>query len=220
MAITKLIPNVGPPLPAGRSASPIRWGLRPAGAGRQDDRPLAGRWRPGGVGGWRRGLRRQPRAARRALQAAASATCWRSPATTMCLRRTSHRAEALLRRVRARAWQCVSAGKGAKGHRHDDWAFLRLDHDGPAPGGQARQHWLMTRRNQRTGAAAYYRCYTPRPVPLAVLVRVAGRRWTIEERFQTGKAWSAWTSTRFAAGGRGTGGSRWRCSPTPSWWWP
>ena len=27
----------------------------------------------------------------------------------------------------------------------------------------------------------------PRPVPLAVLVRVAGRRWTVEERFQTGK---------------------------------
>ena len=27
----------------------------------------------------------------------------------------------------------------------------------------------------------------PRPVPLTTLVRVAGRRWTIEERFQTGK---------------------------------
>ena len=27
----------------------------------------------------------------------------------------------------------------------------------------------------------------PRPVPLAVLVRVAGIRWTVEERFQTGK---------------------------------
>jgi SRSO17 transposase len=48
---------------------------------------------------------------------------------------TSHRADALLRRVPARAWQCVSAGKGAKGHRYDDWAFLRLDHDGSVPGG-------------------------------------------------------------------------------------
>jgi SRSO17 transposase len=27
----------------------------------------------------------------------------------------------------------------------------------------------------------------PHPVPLATLVRVAGRRWTIEERFQSGK---------------------------------
>jgi iron complex transport system substrate-binding protein len=27
------------------------------------------------------------------------------------------------------------------------------------------------------------------------------------------------TLTEFAAGTPGTGGSRWRCSPTPSWWW-
>jgi hypothetical protein len=45
----------------------------------------------------------------------------------------------------------------------------------------------MVRRNRKTGELAFYRCYTPRPVPLASLVRVAGRRWTIEERFQTGK---------------------------------
>jgi hypothetical protein len=45
----------------------------------------------------------------------------------------------------------------------------------------------MVRRNQRTGELAFYRCYTPRPDPLAVLVRIAGRRWTVEERFQTGK---------------------------------
>ncbi len=45
----------------------------------------------------------------------------------------------------------------------------------------------MIRRNRKTGELAYYRCSTPRPTPLAVLVRVAGRRWTVEERFQTGK---------------------------------
>jgi hypothetical protein len=38
----------------------------------------------------------------------------------------------------------------------------------------------MIRRNQRTGELAYYHCWMPRPMPLAVLVRVAGRRWTIE----------------------------------------
>src|SRR6266508_2537161 len=99
----------------------------------------------------------------------------------------SHRADALLRRVPARAWQQVSCGKGAKGHRLYDWAFIRLDHHGPAPSGQAGQHWLMIRRNQRTGELAFYRCSTPRPVPLSTLVRVAGIRWTVEERFQTGK---------------------------------
>jgi hypothetical protein len=79
----------------------------------------------------------------------------------------------------------VSAGKGAKGHRLYDWAFIRLDH---APGEQAGQHWLPIRRHQRTGELAFYRCYTPRPVPLAILVRVAGERWRIEECFQTGKS--------------------------------
>jgi SRSO17 transposase len=94
----------------------------------------------------------------------------------------TQRADALLRQIPARAWQQVSCGTGAKGHRLYDWAFIRLDH-----GEQRAQHWLLVRRNQRTGELAFYRCFTPRPVPLAVLVQVAGRRWTVEERFQTGK---------------------------------
>lgn len=99
----------------------------------------------------------------------------------------TQRADALLGQVPARAWQQISSGTGAKGHRYYDWAFIRLDHPGPGPGEQAGQHWLMVRRNQRTGELAFYRCFTPRPVPLAVLVRVAGRRWTVEEAFQAGK---------------------------------
>jgi SRSO17 transposase len=98
-----------------------------------------------------------------------------------------HRADTLLKRIPARAWQQLSCGTGAKGHRLYDWAFLRLDHDGRAPADQAGQHWLMIRRNRSTGELAFYRCYTPRPVPLAVLVKVAGRRWTVEEAFQAGK---------------------------------
>jgi SRSO17 transposase len=98
----------------------------------------------------------------------------------------TYRADALLAKVPARAWQWISCGKGAKGHRLYDWAFIRLD---PCPdrGDQAAQHWLMVRRNHKTGELAFYRCWMPRPTPLAVLVKVAGRRWTIEERFQTGK---------------------------------
>jgi hypothetical protein len=54
------------------------------------------------------------------------------------------------------------AARGAKGYRYYDWAFLRLDHSrshgGPAPADQAGQHWLLIRRNQRTGELAFYRC--------------------------------------------------------------
>jgi SRSO17 transposase len=97
------------------------------------------------------------------------------------------RADALLRQVPARAWQQVSCGTGAKGHRWYDWAFCRLDDGDPARGGQHGQRWLLVRRHQRTGELAFYHCWMPHPVPLARLVGVAGRRWTIEERFQTSK---------------------------------
>ena len=43
------------------------------------------------------------------------------------------------------------------------------------------------RRNDKTGELAYYRCYSPDPATLHDYVRVAGRRWKIEESFQTGK---------------------------------
>jgi hypothetical protein len=45
----------------------------------------------------------------------------------------------------------------------------------------------MIRRNHKASELAYYRCFTPRPVPLATLVHVAGRRWRIEEAFHAGK---------------------------------
>ena len=45
----------------------------------------------------------------------------------------------------------------------------------------------MIRRHRKTRELAFYRCWMPRPVPLAILVQVAGTRWTVEERFQTGK---------------------------------
>jgi SRSO17 transposase len=95
-----------------------------------------------------------------------------------------YRANALAARVPAGAWQCISAGRGAKGHRLYDWAFVQLDH---CDGDSADQHWLLIRRNPTTGELAFYRCWMPRPVPLATLVRVAGCRWRIEEAFQASK---------------------------------
>ena len=54
----------------------------------------------------------------------------------------------------------------------------------PGPPGH---HWLLIRRNRTTEELAYYRCYAPRHVPLATLVKVAGLRWTVEENFQASK---------------------------------
>ena len=104
----------------------------------------------------------------------------------------------LVGRLPALAWQRHSAGAGAKGERFYDWAWIEvLDADAPGCSG------ALIRRNTRTGELAYYRAYASDPVPLAVLVRVAGRRWTVEESFQTGKelagldehqvrSWTSW----------------------------
>jgi hypothetical protein len=67
--------------------------------------------------------------------------------------------------------------------------------------------WDNEYQQHRAIELAFYHCWMPGPTPLAVLV--AGRRWTIEERFQTGKAWSAWISIRFVAGAPGTAGRPW-----------
>jgi SRSO17 transposase len=91
------------------------------------------------------------------------------------------RADQLAARLPRSAWQQHSAGPGAKGHRLYDWAWASIE---PAPTGP---RWLLIRRNRRTGELAFYRCYAPRHVPLAALVKVAGTRWTVEEDFQAGK---------------------------------
>jgi hypothetical protein len=54
-----------------------------------------------------------------------------------------------------------------QGHRLYDWAFIRLDDGDPSPGGQG-QRWLLVRRNPKTRELVFYRCWTPRPVPLAM----------------------------------------------------
>lgn len=96
------------------------------------------------------------------------------------------------------AWERRSAGPGVKGERFYDWAFVH-DHTTDDAG----VHSLLIRRAIDTGELAFYRCWTPRPVPLATLIRVAGRRWSIEETFQAAKThigldhyqcrgWTAW----------------------------
>jgi SRSO17 transposase len=91
------------------------------------------------------------------------------------------RADELARRLPRPAWQRYSAGTGAKGHRYYDWAWLATDPSQPG------HHWLLIRRNRRTRELAFYRCYSPRHVPLATLVKVAGLRWPVEENFQASK---------------------------------
>lgn len=69
------------------------------------------------------------------------------------------------------------------------------------------------RRNDTADELAYHLCHTPRPAPMATLVRVAGQRWRIEENFQAAKglvgldqhqirrwgSWHRWTTLAMLA---------------------
>ena len=91
------------------------------------------------------------------------------------------RADALAQRLPPGSWQRLSAGAGAKGQRWYDWAWIAIEPGGPGC------RWLLIRRNRHTRELAFYRCYARRPVPLAVLVKVAGIRWSAEENFAASK---------------------------------
>jgi SRSO17 transposase len=82
------------------------------------------------------------------------------------------------------AWQRLSCGDGAKGPREYDWALLLLPRWGQSP---EIFHALLVRRSLADGELAYYVVFAPTGTTLPILVRVAGRRWTIEECFELGK---------------------------------
>jgi SRSO17 transposase len=89
------------------------------------------------------------------------------------------RADALAAVLPKAAWQRISCGNGAKGRRWYDWAIIAT--------GRPEISLLVRRSIARPSELAFYQCHTPRPVPLARLVQVAGARWGVEECFQAGK---------------------------------
>jgi SRSO17 transposase len=93
------------------------------------------------------------------------------------------RADHAARMVPANAWQTASAGHGSKGERDYGWAWLAT---------ASARHHLLIRRNLRDHSdLAYFLCHVPagRACSFTTLVRVAGRRWPVEEDFALGKSW-------------------------------
>ncbi len=84
----------------------------------------------------------------------------------------------------ASAWQRLSAGQGAKGPRLYDWAW-RPDGAAAAPGWQ--KGLLIRRKLGQPEAFTFYLTLAPDTASLSDLVRVAGRRWTIEASFEAAK---------------------------------
>lgn len=94
------------------------------------------------------------------------------------------RATALVGSVPSEAWVRRSAGTGSQGERVHEWACVPLTE--AAPAGMGR--WLLVRRTLRDPTdLAYVRAYGPAETAPEELVRIAGRRWSVEEGFAQAK---------------------------------
>jgi SRSO17 transposase len=100
-------------------------------------------------------------------------------------------AEEIAQSVPATAWARLSAGDGTKGPRLYDWAYLELaDLDAEEVGCPWLGTWtrgLLIRRSLSDASLAYFTTWCPTGTSLDVLVGVEGRRWAIENAFETAK---------------------------------
>jgi SRSO17 transposase len=98
---------------------------------------------------------------------------------------TTVRADSVLKTLIASDWVIASCGQGSKGERRYAWAW--------AATADPRHHLLIRRslvpNEKGIREVAFFLCFVPEghPATLRVLIKVAGRRWPVEEDFQVGK---------------------------------
>jgi SRSO17 transposase len=115
--------------------------------------------------------------------------------------------------VKPGMWQRMRTGSATKGARDYHWAMIEVTPD-DTPEEQDDGHAvLLLRRHRYTGTVSSYLCWTPGPVPLAKLIKVAVTRWRIEEDHQLSKqaggldscqvttrtSWHRWTALSLLA---------------------
>jgi SRSO17 transposase len=100
-------------------------------------------------------------------------------------------AEQIAQGLDAAAWQRLSAGDGTKGERLYDWAYCELaDLDAAEYNEALSAVWtrgLLIRRNLTDGELAFFSTWCPAGTGVDTLVMVEGRRWAIEDAFETAK---------------------------------
>jgi SRSO17 transposase len=89
------------------------------------------------------------------------------------------------------AWHRLSAGAGSKGARLFDWTYLELaDLEATEYNESLSGLWtrgLLIRRNIADGDLAFFATWCPAGTGMETLVAVEGRRWAIEDGFETAK---------------------------------
>jgi SRSO17 transposase len=100
-------------------------------------------------------------------------------------------AEEIAKDLAPSAWRRLSAGEGTKGPRLHDWAYLELAHleaDEYVEGAEGLwTRGLLVRRHLADGGLAYFTTWCPAGTPIETLVATEGRRWAVEDAFETAK---------------------------------
>ena len=86
------------------------------------------------------------------------------------------------------AWTVLSAGEGSQGPRLYEWAWFQLPEVCQEGAGTGQARFVLLRRSlSDPSQRAYYRVAGPATLTLEEVVRIAGRRWTIEEAIEEAK---------------------------------
>ena len=115
--------------------------------------------------------------------------------------------------VKPAMWQRMRTGSATKGAKDYHWAMIEITPDDTPEGQDPGHAVLLLRRHRYTGTVSSYLCWTPDPVPLAKLIKVAVTRWRIEEDHQLAKqvsgldsgqvttwtSWHRWTAISLLA---------------------
>ena len=139
-----------------------------------------------GVGEAERALRRAGKGYVLGVAASHPFSSWGKPPAL------SDTAEAIATALPPSAYIRLSAGEGTKGPRLYDWAYLELADLEAEAEGYPGSHGLWTRgllirRSLADQSLAFFSTRCPKGTPVETLVRAEGRRWAIEDGFETAK---------------------------------
>lgn len=105
--------------------------------------------------------------------------------------RVSGAAKEIALELPAQAWTRHSAGEGTKGARWYDWVYRELADLGAGEFADGQTGlWtrgLLIRKSTADGSLAFFSTWCPAGTPIEKLIEVEGRRWAIEDSFETAK---------------------------------
>jgi SRSO17 transposase len=105
--------------------------------------------------------------------------------------RVAGTAEQIAQTLDPAAWRRLSAGEGTKGARLYDWSYLELaDLEADEYRSGSDGLWtrgLLIRRSIADSSEAYFSTWCPAGTGIEALVTIEGRRWMIEDSFETAK---------------------------------